>query len=511
MTDAPVTVREIERKYELPRDGPPPALTGFAGVAEETEAAPVELEAVYYDTHDLRLLGDGVTLRRRTGGDDAGWHLKLPAGRDAREEVRLPPREYGEVPVELADLVRARTRGRGLGPVVRMHTMRHRRWLADADGRTLAEIATDQVTARTLDRDADDVCWGEIEVELVGGGREVLEAVDARLREAGAELAAQANKLERVLGDRLPVRTKPRPPAAGATAGEVVLAYLAAQVRAVLATDPNVRRDVPDAVHQFRVALRRTRSTFRTYRKLLDPDRTGALSAELSWLAGTLAGMRDGEVMAERLRGDLAELSAAGDLGPRAAQMSARVEAHFARTLARARADALRELDGPRYFAVLDDLDALLAGPPLTGRAGRTAGDVLPPLVGRAYDRLARAVARIDAAPDPAAADVATHDARKAAKRARYAAEAAEPVLGADARLLITRMKRLQDVLGEHQDAVVALPRIQEIAAEAQAAGEDTFAYGLLYARERRRAEEIRRDLPAAWRHADRDHPWAGG
>lgn len=509
MTDAPVTVWEIERKYELPRDGPPPALAGVAGVAEETEAVPVELEAVYYDTDDLRLLGDGVTLRRRTGGDDAGWHLKLPAGRDTREEVRLPPREAGEVPGELADLVRARTRGRTLGPVVRMHTVRHRRWLADADGRALAEIAADQVTAQTLDRDADDVCWGEIEVELVGGGRDVLDAVDARLREAGAEPAAQANKLERVLGDRLPVRTKPRPPAADATAGDVVMAYLAAQVRAVLATDPNVRRDVPDAVHQFRVALRRTRSTFRTYRKLLDPDRTRALSTELSWLAGTLAGMRDGEVMAERLRGGLAELSA-GDIGMRAAQMSARVEAHFARTLARARADALRELNGPRYFAVLDDLDALLAGPPLTGRAGRTAGDVLPPLVGRAYDRLARAVARIDEAPDPAAADVATHDARKAAKRARYAAEAAEPVLGADARLLVTRMKRLQDVLGEHQDAVVALPRIREIAAEAHAAGEDTFAYGLLYARERRRAEEIRRDLPEAWRHADRRHPWAG-
>lgn len=511
MTDAPVTVREIERKYELPRGGRLPALSGVAGVAGETEAEPVQLEAVYYDTDDLRLLGDGVTLRRRTGGDDAGWHLKLPAGRDTREEVRLPPRESDEVPGELADLVRARTRGRRLAPVVRMRTVRHRRWLADAEGRTLAEIATDQVTARTLDRSADDVCWGEIEAELVDGGIDVLDAVDARLRECGARPAAQANKLERVLGDRLPVRTKPGPLAPDATAGDVVMAYLVAQVRAILATDPNVRRDVPDAVHQFRVALRRTRSTFRTYGKLLDPDRTRALSAELSWLAGALAGMRDGEVMARRLRGDLAALSAAGDIGLRAAQMSARVDAHFARTLARARAEALRELNGSRYFSVLDDLDALLAGPPLTGRAARTAGDVLPSLVGRAYDRLARAVARIDEAPDPAAADVATHQARKAAKRARYAAEAAEPVLGSDARLLVTRMKRLQDVLGEHQDAAVALPRIREIAAEAHAAGEDTFAYGVLYARERHRAEEIRRDLPDAWRQADSRHPWAAG
>lgn len=498
-----VTVQEIERKYEVP-GGAPPVLTGVGGVTDESDSPAVVLEAVYYDTGDLRLLGDGVTLRRRSGGEDAGWHLKLPAGRDTREEVRLPPGDADEVPAELADLVRARTRGRALAPVVRMRTTRRRRWLLDDQGRTLAEVATDQVTARTLDRPAEDASWQEIEVELVTGDRDVLYAIDTRLRESGARPAAQASKLERVLGDRLPARPAPPRPTPESTAGDVVLAYLAAQVRAIAAVDPQVRRDVPDSVHQFRVALRRLRSTFRTYGPLLDRDRTKPLGAELGRLAGALAGMRDGEVLADRLRGGLAGLSAEL-IGT---EVPARIDAHFARTLAEARASALRELNGSRYFAVLDTLDALIADPPLTAQAARPSGEVLPDLVGRAYGRLARAVARIGEAPGAAAADVATHDARKAAKRARYAAEAAEPALGQDARRLVKRMRRLQDVLGEHQDSVVTRSTIRDITTEAHEAGEQTFTYGLLYAREQHRATEVEQTLPTAWHHTNHRHPW---
>ena len=75
------TVRETERKYEA---GDGVELPGWAGLAgEESLVGPEEqtLEAVYFDTEDLRLARAGVTLRRRRGGDDAGWHLKLPGGR----------------------------------------------------------------------------------------------------------------------------------------------------------------------------------------------------------------------------------------------------------------------------------------------------------------------------------------------------------------------------------------------------------------------------------------------
>lgn len=120
------TVREIDRKYDLAEAGPAAldavaAMTGVAGVAAAAPRQEQILDAVYYDTKDLRLLRAGVTLRRRTGGQDAGWHLKLPAGPGTRDEIRLPvAAPSAKVPKELAGLVRARARGAALAPVVRM-------------------------------------------------------------------------------------------------------------------------------------------------------------------------------------------------------------------------------------------------------------------------------------------------------------------------------------------------------------------------------------------------------
>src|SRR5271157_4946514 len=110
-------VRETERKYE-PAAGGTAALeavktmAGTAGVAAVSELPEQLLDAIYYDTADLRLIGAGITLRRRTGGEDAGWHLKLPAGADTRDEIRLPLTSADSaVPADLAALVRAYTRG----------------------------------------------------------------------------------------------------------------------------------------------------------------------------------------------------------------------------------------------------------------------------------------------------------------------------------------------------------------------------------------------------------------
>jgi hypothetical protein len=160
-------MREIERKYE--------AIEGMelldpAVVPEvDTTTGPDEqiLEAVYFDTADLRLLGAGVTLRRREDGSDAGWHLKLPTGKDSREELRLPlggsPRRP---PAELVALTRVYTRDAALAPVAEL-TTRRRRWvLADSTGRSLAELVDDHVSARTMGEQTTTVAWREVEVEL---------------------------------------------------------------------------------------------------------------------------------------------------------------------------------------------------------------------------------------------------------------------------------------------------------------------------------------------------------
>ncbi len=506
-------VREVERKY----DGVGAALPSLAGVTGVASVSPPDeqvLDAVYYDTQDLRLIRAGVTLRRRSGGDDAGWHLKLPVvghTADTRDEIRLPPSDDpGPVPGELAALVRARTRGAALTPVVHMRTVRGRRRLLDDGGQPLAEIAVDAVSADPMNG-SPAVSWDEIEVELVAGDRALLDDVDARLRSAGARRATSASKLERALADRLralsqgsdPARAGPRRPLTShAAAGDVVLAYLAEQVRAITFYDPGVRRDEPDSVHQMRVATRRARSVLQAFRRLFEWPRVRLTCDELKWLAAELGRARDAEVLLARFTKELAAIPAELVVGP----IGARITGHFTAELALARAAALRELDGKRYFALLDAVDALVADPPLTPLAASPAGEVLPRPLKRASRRLERALAlaRAQDGEQPSAADAwdrdedrdaAIHEARKAAKRVRYAAEAAWPALGGSAKRLASRTKKLQQLLGEHHDNVVARAILRGIAREAHAAGEDTFTYGVLYERHSWQASQIEQSL----------------
>ncbi|HXW88433.1 MAG TPA: CYTH and CHAD domain-containing protein [Streptosporangiaceae bacterium] len=488
-----VVVREVERKYDPGTADVAAAATGMrglAGVASVTRQDEQLLDAVYYDTADLRLIRAGVTFRRRTGGDDEGWHLKLPAGADARDEIRLPLTRRA-VPEELTALVRARTRAAKVAPVVQILTSRQVFRLLDSEGRTLAEIAADHVSAEPADG-AGATSWNEVEAELVVGDPELLEAIDGRLRAAGMRAAATATKLERALGARLPAPQPPNPPpTARSPAGEVVLAYLRDQVTAMSHCDPLVRRNEPDAVHQMRVATRRARSALQAFGQIIDRDATRSLCAELKWLAATLGRVRDAEVLLTRFTAELSAIPRALVVGP----VQARIRVHFATEYAEAHKAAVLALDGQRYLHVLDDMDALLASPPLTSLADSQAKKALARPVRRAKRRLERALAAVPGAEDR---DVAIHEARKAAKRARYAAEAAVPALGDSADGQAAWARELQQLLGDHHDGVVARMVLLDLAEEARAAGEDTFSYGLMHQRQACQGAEIARKLPTA-------------
>ena len=276
---------------------------------------------------------------------------------------------------------------------------------------------------------------------------------------------------------------------AASPAGDVVLAYVRDQVAAISRYDPLVRRDEPDAVHQMRVATRRARSALQAFGAIIEREATRPLCAELKWLAAALGQARDGEVMQDRLAAGLAAVPPALVVGP----VEARIAAHFAAELAQARRTALDALDGQRYLRLRDDLDALLADPPLTPRAERQAGRVLAKPVRRAQRRLQRALAAVPGAEDR---DAAVHEARKATKRARYAAEAAVPALGGAARHPAAQAKELQQLLGDHHDSVVARAVLLDLAAKARAAGEDTFTYGLIYQVQACQAAQIEQALP---------------
>jgi CHAD domain-containing protein len=491
-------MREIERKYESVEGlelSDPARVLGFDTVTGPEEQ---DLAAVYFDTADLRLMGAGVTLRRREGGSDAGWHLKLPAGKDSREELRLPlGRSERHPPAELVALTRVYSRGAALAPVAEL-TTRRRRWvLADSTGRSLAELVDDQVRARTMGAQTTTVVWREVEVELGEHGQQkLLDRIERRLLKVGAQRAGSTSKLGRLLADRLPPAATMSGLDSAGSAGEVVLAYLRTQAQRLRHYDPLVRQDTPDAVHQMRVAARRMRSALQAFGRVIPREQTRELTAELKWVAGELGGARDAEVMAQRFAALLAEVPDELKLGP----VQAAVTRSFARRQADARGVALAALDSDRYLALHDRIDALLADPPRTARAGRKAKRELPTSVRRAYRRMESRMAEAQNQPAGAERDRALHETRKAAKRLRYATEAVQPTLGKPATRLRKRLKSVQDLLGEHQDTAVSRPVLRELAAQAHLQGGNGFTYGLLYAAEAARAERAENNLPPAWK-----------
>jgi CHAD domain-containing protein len=493
------TKREIERKYEAPVADEGfglPDLRHVAGVSAVIDKGVVDLDAVYYDTADQRLAAAAITLRRRTGGADAGWHLKLPVSlaEGVRDEIRAPLSD--DVPRDLTGLVRSRVREAELVPVMRLRSSRDVRDLTGADGALLAEVSVDGVRAERLTGGAGAAAWTEIEVELADGGDPAfLGKVEKKLRKAGASRSASTSKLARALTETGIGPRPPRPADAPETPADHVLVYLRAQRDAIVDLDPAVRRDLPDSVHQMRVATRRLRSALRSYRKILDRDVTDPIGDELKWLAGELGVDRDQEVLTERLTAALDELPREMPTGPVRARL---------RDWSRARHRGSRHhliavLDGKRYLALLAALDALVDAPPLRAKQPKNA---LAKAVRRDYKRLAgRVEEALDTDPGPAR-DRALHDARKAAKRSRYAAEVARPALGGRAKDVGKHAKALQSLLGEHQDSVMAREALLDLAAQAHAAGESSFTYGLLYGREEALAERAEAELPPLWAKA---------
>jgi CHAD domain-containing protein len=287
-------------------------------------------------------------------------------------------------------------------------------------------------------------------------------------------------------------------------AGEVVLAYLNTQAARLSVLDLAVRGDKPDSVHQMRVTVRRLRAALQAFPEIVSGPDTQHLRTELKWLGGVLGLARDAEVLAGHLHANLADVPMELVLGP----AQARVTAHFAPFEASSRKAVFEALDSERYQALRAELGRLLDGPPLTPKAAEPAGTMLPLAVGRAYRRTSRRMRRARQVPAGQPRDVALHETRKAAKRARYAAEAAAPALGKKASRFATRMKKVQSALGAHQDAVLARAAARDIGVRAHLAGENAFSFGVLEDRAHRQALACEERAPRVWRRARRQSRW---
>lgn len=491
------TEREVkfgaDLRFELP---------DLRGIVGSTKRLPEQsLRTAYFDTADLRLWERGITLRHRAGEEGASgkWTLKLPEESEGTAVERtelswagdpdVPPAEALRI---LAGVVRHAT----LQRIVVLASTRKRLVLRNDQGAELGEIDDDVVTVAKGTHKG--LTFRQIELEF-GDGQSptaptgyVVDAVVKKIRKAGAHIE-RVQKFAKSIGLDVAPSADPPPLGRRATIADVVRLSIANGYERLLDNDYRLRLEPgdpsPHAVHQARVATRRLRSDLKTFSPFLDPVWLRHTTAELRWLGNRLGQVRDADVLAERLAG-------AGNEGLQ--QRLAAQRRDFSAELAEA-------VNGDRYRHLVERLHAGSLSPPLyvdgqarlkSGRPPRPedpARQVLPALVGRPWKRVRRRVRKAGRKPS----DTQLHRIRIASKQLRYAAEAAELVIGKDARRTASRAKDLQTLLGDHHDAVAAEDWLQGVALDGT--GSAGFAAGQLACTTQRQQRRLRRKWRSEW------------
>ena len=470
---------EIETKLEIDPTSKLPSLSkrrrlAAVGITGSKEPESFQLDATYYDTSGLDLLRSKMTLRRRTGGPDAGWHLKLPAVQGARTEVGLPlsAGDPGDVPAELASLVRGAARGRDLIPVARLVNDRTVRHLHDAAGTALIEVADDHVSATPLLTGAAKPSqWRELEAEIIEGNRDQLAATVDVLMSAGASKASSASKLARALG------FAPLAARRSKSAGAVVLGAIGRQRDRLIVADRGIREGsdaAAAALHDARSAARRIRAMVTVYAPLFEGDSVPALRSALREFGSTLSNARDLQVAHRRL---IAQLDEEPQEYARVART--RLDDAFGRRSTAARTEVRVLIDSAEYLHMLRELDVLIDLPPTSRRGHRPAISELPSLISASWQRLRD---QADSALTDPGNVLLVHEVRKSAKTVRYATEGAIVALGSDAVVFAAALEEIQESLGEFQDAGFAATLLAELALEDATDGVAGFIFGRLHA-----------------------------
>lgn len=447
--------------YALPVDADLPDLTLLDGVATTDAGRPGTEATTDADTEDGTLARSGVRLRRTVGGDpdEDGWLLAVG---DVRV-LRAPGRSATTVPAAMQKLLLAWTGGATVRPTRQTSARTTVTTMSDAAGDPLATVldclATGSVdgeesTQRTVTvSGAKGKLAKKIGAALVAAGGEPLERAEEELTEpAGPEVNRNS-----------PARS-------------LLQAQLVALLNAERVGELQTRLGADDAIHQLRITVRRLRALLAVWSPLLDTEIAEPIRARLHTYGAVLGAARDAEVYQERLLAP-----AQGEpTGTRVGPVVARVRRTLAAERKAADAAVLQRLDSAAHAALLADLAALVEEPPLAEQPGPRVGKVVPALLRRADKRVSQRATKLA---DPEADhDQTLHAVRKAARRARYTAEAFADQGGPAAQAYAQRMQSLQDVLGERQDALGTQRRLLALAGEATAAGENAFTYGRLHA-----------------------------
>jgi CHAD domain-containing protein len=493
---------EIERKYDVDESAHIPDLSSL-GVAQTVQ--PVTLWSVFYDTADGALAEHRMTLRRRTGALDEGWHLTTPA---VYGRTEFHAELTDELPPEFADRVRSVIRDHELIQVARVSTRRSVIRILDKDAAAVADVADDVVFAIEV-AGGTQRAWREWEVELRDAApgdhdaREaLLDSIEDVLRTAGATPSVSASKLAHAtghasLGHGITAVKK------SSTSLEVVSAILTELVAALVAADPLARDDEPDAVHAMRVITRRIRGVLAAFRGVLNREATDGIRVRLRVLSSVLGEARDAEVrrqLALELLDDVAL-----DHGSRRRMEQLQPDFDLRRRLIddalgeyRVRHEEVVEyLDSTDYLRLLDDLDELIARPPIMPNAVQDARHELRDALRR---QLRRTRKRLGRAREGNLTSI--HEARKAARRLRYVAESLSEgsgaVFGKKTSGIAAAGHKVQSASGDHRDAVLYINRLDETARAAAESGENTAGYDTLAEAERREARAAFRRFTAA-------------
>lgn len=509
---------EVERKFVLEEGAEIPGFETFAPSLRVGSIETLDLEALYYDTTDLRLARSGATLGVRLSGRDARWHLKLPGSElEARIEFQRPAPHLDAVswfldppavPDELVDLTLSRTGGLELRLVVRLTTGRTRTVLVGPDSQPLVVFDEDDVGAFFDSGDEAHHRWKELEVKLLEGTQRELDSISRELERLGGRPADYPSKFVRAIGSAAcrPFMAKP---ATGKKATDSLGAIFCKRwcdlVLELVARDVGVRRGDEESVHKMRVAIRRLRSALKTFTPVLDKASARWLRDELGWLGGVLGPLRDTDVLQEHLQGLLDSLAISEVIGP----VRDEISAHLAETRQRALAEALEVMRSDRYLSLLEVLRAVGQAPPTKAKAKRGVKKGGPWLMGRDLRRVAL---RVEAAKDieeGVERARALHEVRKAAKGARYAGETFEPLLGKPAARIARRFAAIHEMLGSGQDAVTARVLLRELGARPGGRpGHNGYTYGLLVGLEETRFRHAASELPELWKAASSPKLW---
>lgn len=399
--------------------------------------------ATYFDTAGYHLARIGVILRRMTERKRGYWQLILPRTK-SRLELEIPTRATIS-PAQFQDLLFGLLRRQPLMPIVKLRTRRSGMRIQTIDG-PLADVVVDRISI--LNGQPGKGRFTDIEIELREGKEKDLVAIEEALRRAGAtdgDLRPKMIKaLDLPLGLPVPSLLSSAPPV------EHLKNMLQEQVNNILIHDTGTRfgKD-PEELHQMRVSTRRFRAFLRAARAFLDPEWQEQLHSELTWLGGSLGSVRDYDVLLSSLNAE------AGSLPSSERKVFERILGTLETQRAKARAELQDALRSDRYLDLLSSLESAAHTPLAVDLPELSLID----LAGKEYKKLLKATKHHH----DWDTDEALHRIRIRIKRLRHATELASITMGKSARRLIRQTKRVQDILGGNQDALVMEQNLREL------------------------------------------------